>query len=81
MPSEGEPIIPTWVIWVGVGLTVAVAGLVVLWYLKHPGETPFAVIRFEKRLDVPSTNGHVPGPATGVGSAPAGGEAEGEEAA
>lgn len=76
--SEDGPVIPTWAIYLGIGLAVAVGALLLYWQVRHPGETPFAVLRAEARRDIPSTNGHVPSQTASVGADADLGQEEGE---
>ena len=73
-----QAVIPTWFWWLGAGLAAGVVVLMVLWYVRHPGRTPF--VDFAPRhMGTPATNGTNPHVAAQVGADAPLGPQEGEE--
>jgi hypothetical protein len=58
-------------------LAVAIVGLAVAYYQKHPERNIFEDFARRSPIGIPQTNGHVPGPTTPSGADVVGGEAQG----
>lgn len=57
-------IFPPWFWWLGIGLAIGSATLLVLWYLNHPERSPFRDFS-NGLIDTPASNGNTPYPAPG----------------